>query len=174
MNLLNDEWILPHTPETLQFLLAGRCYVTLQRVQDDDYWCYRIEQKVRKETVTDPKTGKSREIIAERFPFWFVSVVPGAIGCVKPRYLGVLDEKTFRTTRSTAKNTSASADNINLFGDLLRDLRTGKSTEYKVKIRHTKPGFRIKYQSPKLSNFRHDVTMCALVMVLNRFPCAVP
>lgn len=132
--------VLPWNSTTLAFLLGGKCWVTLEDVATGVRYTYLIEQKVDYGMVTEthPKTGKKvqKETVVKRYDFWFVSVQPGAIGEAKPRYLGVIDPKTFRTTAGTAKNSLASAENINMFGDVLRDLRAGVSNAHKVKIWH--------------------------------------
>jgi len=126
-----EQHLLPHNETTLAFLLAGRCYVTLERVVDGSRYTYRIEQKT--EEIDDPQSGQK---VTKRHAFWFVALQMGAIDETRPRYLGVIDPATFRTTRGTAKNPSATADSINLFGDTLRDLRAGRSNETHVRIFH--------------------------------------
>lgn len=133
----HEQHILPHTDTTLAFLLAGRCYVTLEQIADEVRHTYFVEQKVEKGLVDDPKhPGQKVETIVKRFDFWFVSLVKGAIGDTKPVYLGVIDPQAFRTTKGTAKNQLATAENVNLFGDILRDLRVKKSNAHKVRIWH--------------------------------------
>lgn len=154
------EHVLPHDANTRKFLLAGKCYVTLEKVIDGTRCTYRVQQKVTDHTFTDPDaydafvTGKDARVtdgdpdelgitpgakvyVQERHPFWFVSLVKGAIGDTKPRYLGIIDAKGFRTTKATMKNKSATADNINLFGDTLRSLDGGASIAHAVRIWHT-------------------------------------
>lgn len=133
----HEQHVLKHDKTTLAFLLAGRCYVTLEKIADGARHTYFVEQKVDKGLVDDPKhPGKKVQTIVKRYDFWFVSLVKGAIGDSKPRYLGVIDPTTFRTTTKTANNQLATADNINLFGDILRDLRAGVSNAHKVRIWH--------------------------------------
>lgn len=129
--------VLPHNATTVAFLLAGRCYVTLEQIATSVRSTYFIEQKVKKGPVDDPKRpGYTINTVVERFDIWFVSLVKGAIGDSKPRYLGVIEPQGFRTTTKTANNPLATAENINLFGDLLRDLRAGISTAHKTRIWH--------------------------------------
>lgn len=132
----NEMHVLPWNSTTLAFLLAGKCYVTLEVVSTGVRYTYEIRQKVDKGMVTDPKTGKQKETIVKRYDFWFVAVQPGAIGDARPCYLGVIDPDTFRTTGSTTKNKLANAENINLIGDVVRDLRAGQNNSHKVKIWH--------------------------------------
>lgn len=128
--------ILPHNPTTLAFVLAGKCYVTLEQVIDGQRATYHVAQKGEMGDVTDPKTGKTTRTVVRRFPLWFVSTQHGAIGGGKKLYLGVVDETTFRTTKKTAKNPYATAFNINLFGDLLGALRGGKSLAHQINVYH--------------------------------------
>jgi len=128
--------VLPWNQTTLAFLLAGKCYVTLEVVQTGTRYTYEIKQKVDKGKVTDPKTGQQKETVVKRYDFWFVAAQPGAIGDARPCYLGVIDPDTFRTTASTAKNKLANAENINLIGDVIRLLRAGQSDSHHVKIWH--------------------------------------
>jgi len=133
----HEQHILQHNDTTLAFLLAGRCYVTLEQIADGVRHTYFVEQKVERGLVDDPKhPGRKVETIVKRFDFWFVSLVKGAIGDTKPIYLGVIDPQSFRTTKGTAKNQLATAENVNLFGDILRDLRAKKSNAHKVRIWH--------------------------------------
>jgi hypothetical protein len=54
--------------------------------------------------------------------------------------LGTVDDKfgvrSFRTTKGSAKNKSASAVNINLFGDVVADLVSGKNKAHQTRIWH--------------------------------------
>lgn len=150
-------FVLPHDATTKKFLLAGKCYVTLERVLDGQRYTYKVEQKCEEETVKKDRINDLRvkytvEIIQGteadldaghgvrvrvRHPFWFVSLVNGAIGDVKPKYLGVIDDKGFRTTKGTRRNKNASAENINLFGDTLAWLNAGTPHEHRVRVWHT-------------------------------------
>lgn len=133
----HEQHILPHNATTLAFLLAGKCYVTLELISNGTRFTYLIEQKVDMGEVDDPRhPGYKVKTIVKRYDTWFVSLQPGAIREARPIYLGVVDPKTFRTTKGTAKNELATAENVNLFGDILRDLRAGKSNAHRVRIWH--------------------------------------
>ena len=134
------EHTLPWNPTTLTFITAGKCYVALESISDGTRHYYYVEQKVDRGLVTDPKTGKQTESVIKRYDFWFVSLVIGAIGDSKPRYLGVMEKKAgklaFRTTYGTKKNSAASAENINAFGDLIYDLDAGLNNGHLTRIWH--------------------------------------
>lgn len=134
------EHTLPWTPTTLAFITAGKCYVALESIADGSRHYYHVEQKVERGDVTDPKTGRTVNTITKRYDFWFVSLVVGAIDDSKPKYLGVMDKSTgklaFRTTKGTAKNKKATAENINAFGDLIRDLGLGLNNGHLTRIWH--------------------------------------
>jgi hypothetical protein len=160
--------ILSHNKATLTFLLAGKCYATLEPVlppaDGPKSVTYKIDQKTTDRTVTsesdldvlkakaygvdfvepdsEPKAREALKVgqtarVRERHEFWFVGIVPGAIGDSKARYLGVIDPNTFRTTKGTKKNGLASSYAINWFGDIVRDLRAGVSNEHQMRIWHT-------------------------------------
>lgn len=134
-----DMNVLPWNKTTLAFLLAGRCWVSLEDVLTGTRFTYEVRQKVDMGDVTvTNKKGKqeTRRTIVKRYDFWFVSLQKGAIGEAKPRYLGIVDPKGFRTTTKTRANVLATAENINMFGDVLRDLRAGLDRGHQVKIWH--------------------------------------
>jgi len=130
--------ILPWNPTTLAFLHAGKCWVSLEDILTGERFTYSVVQKVKKGFVPDPKKpGQKVYTIVERFPFWFVSLQVGAIGEAHPKYLGVIEPaKGFRTTTKTAANKLATAANINMFGDVLRDLSAGLDRAHQVRIWH--------------------------------------
>ena len=134
------EHTLPWTPTTLAFITAGKCYVALESISTGVRHYYSVDQKVDRGPVTDPKTGKTKDGVVKRYDFWFVGLVVGAIGDSKSRYLGVLEKKAgklvFRTTIGTKKNAKASAENINAFGDLIRDLDAGLNNGHLTRIWH--------------------------------------
>jgi hypothetical protein len=132
-----EQHVLPHDATALRFLLAGKCYVTLEQIADGKRFTYLIEQKVERGYVDDPKhPGHKVETIVKRHDIWFVSLQPGAIGEARPRYLGIVDPTSFRTTSGTKKNDLATAENVNLFGDILGALRAGKSNAHRTRIWH--------------------------------------
>lgn len=157
------EHVLPHNDNTTKFFLAGRCYVSLEKISDGTRYTYEVRQKVEDVMIQSPehleslkakgltvdlyesyeKNGKSLytddQVLAKvRHPFWFVGLQKGSIGDSKARYLGVIDSKVgfraFRTTHATKKNKHATADNINLFGDVLKSLET-ETFAFALKVR---------------------------------------
>lgn len=139
MTKTTPQHVLPWNETTLAFLLAGKCWVSLEHVLTGARYTYLVEQRVDYGTVTETdKDGKQvqRETIVKRHPFWIVSLQKGAIDEASPHYLGVIDSTAFRTSKGTAKAANATADNINTFGDVLRDLRAGQNNGHKVKIWH--------------------------------------
>lgn len=75
--------------------------------------------------------------IKVHLPHWYVDFVPATIGECSPRELGAIDhERVFRTTAKTDKSV-ATAHNINLFGDTLRDLVAGIPKGHITNIWHT-------------------------------------
>jgi len=130
--------VLPWNATTLAFLFAGKCWVSLEDVLTGARFTYSVKQKVRMGYAPDPKKpGTQVYTVVERFPFWFVSLQVGAIGEATPRYLGVIEPATgFRTTAKTASNALATAENINMFGDVLRDLSAGLDRANQVRIWH--------------------------------------
>lgn len=135
------EHTLPWNSTTLSFVTAGKCYVALESISTGERHYYLVEQKVERGQIPDPKNpGKTVEGIIKRFDFWFVSLVVGAIDDHDQRYLGVIDKPdgklAFRTTKGTAKNSKATSENINAFGDLIRDLDLGLDNGHIWRIWH--------------------------------------
>jgi hypothetical protein len=123
----------------LAFLLAGRAVVTLEKITDGHRNTYLVDQVIDEVEVTDPKGGPSTTKKIRRDK-WFVSLLVGSDNNRNYKYLGFVDEKSgaraFRTTYGTKKNKSASADNINLFGDVMAALVAGESLGHQVRIWH--------------------------------------
>lgn len=123
----------------LAFLLAGRAVVTLERITDGHRNTYLVDQVIDEVTTTDPATKKkvTKKVRRDK---WFVSLLVGSDNTRNYKYLGFVDEKSgtraFRTTYGTKKNKNASAENINLFGDVMTALIAGESLGHQVRIWH--------------------------------------
>lgn len=118
----------------MKFLLGGSSVVTLEAVSDGARDTYLIQQAV---DVQKNEEGKSEKIRRQR---WFVHLLVGADNTRSYNYLGCIDKKFgklgFRTTRATANNKGASAENINRIGDVIRDLEKGVDNSYQTRIWH--------------------------------------
>jgi hypothetical protein len=118
----------------LSFMLAGRAITTIESISDGSRNTYLIEQVVDEVKQAD---GSTKEVRRDR---WFVSLLVGPENTRSYRYLGCVDDvfgtRSFRTTKGTAKNKSASAENINRFGDVIRDLVAGVNNAHKTRIWH--------------------------------------
>jgi hypothetical protein len=134
-----------HTPTipmpwdyALQYMLAGRCIVTLESIANGDRETYLIEQVVDEVKGKDADGNEKTEKV--RRDKFFVSLLTGSDNTKNYRYLGFIDKKfgghAFRTTGGTKKNKAASAENINRFGDTLRDLVAGKNNGHQTRIWH--------------------------------------
>jgi hypothetical protein len=135
----------PKTPMpweySLSFMLAGRCIVTLEKIADGHRNTFLIEQVVDEVMENGkPKKDENGKNVTIRRDRWFVSLLVGSDNNRSYRYLGCVDDKfgvrRFRTTKGTKKNKSASATNINLFGDVLCDLVEGVNKAHQVRIWH--------------------------------------
>ncbi len=117
------------------FILAGRCVVTLEEIATGDRDTYLVSQVVDEEKDDDGK-------VVARIPRekYFVSLLVGSDNTRNFRYLGFIDKKfgdfAFRTTGGTKKNASASAQNVNRFGDVLRWLVSGTNAAHQVRVWH--------------------------------------
>jgi hypothetical protein len=132
-----DSHVLPWNKTSLAFVLAGRATLTLEDVLTGQRFTYNVKQKVDKGYAPDPKhPGKQVYTIIKRHDFWFVSVQSGAVGASAAHYLGVIDPKGFRTTAKTKGQPGVTADTINVFGDMLRDLKAGLDRGHQLKIWH--------------------------------------
>jgi hypothetical protein len=134
-----------HTPTVpmpwsyaLQYMLAGRCIVTLESIANGDRDTYLVEQVIDEVEYTDDDGKKKTKNV--RRDKWFVSLLVGSDNNRNYKYLGFIDSafggRAFRTTKGTAKNKSASAENINRFGDTFRDLVAGKDNGHQTRVWH--------------------------------------
>ncbi len=118
----------------LDFILAGRCVVTLESIADAERNTYLVEQVVDE---IEEKDGTKKEVRRQR---WWVSLLVGSDNTQDYRYLGTVDKVTgklaFRTTQGTVKNKGASAENINRFGDVIRDLVADVNNAHVTRIWH--------------------------------------
>ena len=132
----------PHVPMpwdyALQFMMAGRCIVTLESISDGSRNTYLIEQVIDEVKSTD---DDGNEITTDvRRDKWFVSLLTGGDNTKNYRYLGFIDKRfgprAFRTTKGTQKNKAASAVSINRVGDVVRDLVAGANNGHQTRIWH--------------------------------------
>jgi len=121
----------------LPFLLAGKAVITLEAISDSSRHTYAVEQKVTYEEVV--KDGK-KVTEKTRHDLWFVKLLIGADNTRSYKYLGLVTGANgkwgFRTTKGTAKNSGASAENINRFGDIVAALISSDSLANKYRIWH--------------------------------------
>jgi hypothetical protein len=117
------------------FMLAGRCVVTLEDVATGDRSTYLVERIIDEKELDDGTVEKTPR------DEYFVNLLIGSDNTRNFKYLGFVDKKysadfAFRTTKGTQKNKSASADNINRFGDTLKWLIEGTDAAHKVRVWH--------------------------------------
>ena len=69
-----DMHVLPWNATTLAFVLAGKCWVSLEDVVTGERFTYSVKQKVKMGYAPDPKKpGQTVYTIVERGPFWRAS-----------------------------------------------------------------------------------------------------
>jgi hypothetical protein len=119
-------------PDVLKFVLAGHAVTTLVEIANGTRYTYYIKRVVDDVKQAD---GAIKSVERDR---WFVHLLCGSDNARSYRYLGCVDGangyKGFRTTTGTKKNKSASAANINLFGDTLCWLLDGTAAGHKVQV----------------------------------------
>jgi hypothetical protein len=137
---MSDSKSLSWKDDALAYILAGRATLTIESIADGSRETYRINQKI---VYEKDEHGNETNKVKARLDFWFVNLRAGkkAGGEWNYKYLGVVDEKhgarAFRTTGGTKKNKKASADNINLVGDVIGWLVAGKDHSHQFRLWHS-------------------------------------